>query len=104
MTEMTSQLRFGRRPPLVVAAAAAAAAAMVVLLLIVMASGSTEATTPVRKISNSGLAHFVPPIIPTDPMPPPPRTPPRHRLQLSTPPTPHEMGAMAAPGIIARTG
>jgi hypothetical protein len=99
MTEMTSQLRFGRRPPLVVAAAAAAAA---MVLLVVMTSGSTEAT-PVRKISNSGLAHFVPPIIPTDPMPPPPRTPPRHRLQLSTPPTPQEIGAMAAPEI-ARTG
>jgi hypothetical protein len=69
MIATMSQLRFGRRPPPVVAAAAAA-----MVLLVMMISGSTEGS-PNRKMSNGGLVRFFPPIIPTDPMPPPPRTP-----------------------------
>ncbi|CAO2184570.1 unnamed protein product [Urochloa humidicola] len=84
-----SQLRFGRL--------AAAAAAMV--LLAMMISLGTEAT-PIRKMGN-GLLHirFRPPVIPTEPMPPSPRTPPRHRQAANSSPGHeiNEQGGMAAP-------
>ncbi|CAO2162483.1 unnamed protein product [Urochloa humidicola] len=91
------QLRFGRL--------AAAAAAMV--LLAMMISLGTEAT-PIRKIGN-GLLHirFRPPIIPTEPMPPPPRMPPRYRQQAANSRTGHEIneqGGMAAAPETAQSG
>ncbi|CAO2202832.1 unnamed protein product [Urochloa humidicola] len=90
------QLRFGRL--------AAAAAAMV--LLAMMISLGTEAT-PIRKIGN-GLLHirFRPPIIPTEPMPPPPWTPPRHRQAANSSPGHeiNEQGGMAAAPETAQSG
>ncbi|CAL4956635.1 unnamed protein product [Urochloa decumbens] len=84
-----SELRSGRL----------AAAAAAVVLLATMISMGTEAT-PIRKMGNELLRFGSPiPIIPTDPMPPPPRTPSRHRQATDSPPG-HEInkqGGMAAP-------
>ncbi|CAO2208186.1 unnamed protein product [Urochloa humidicola] len=71
-----SQLRFGRL-------AAAAAAVVLLAMIISMISLGTEAT-PMRKMGN-GLLHLGPPIIPTDPMPPPPRAPPRNHQAMNSP-------------------
>ncbi|KAJ1283764.1 hypothetical protein BS78_03G151600 [Paspalum vaginatum] len=89
-----SQLRSSRRLPLVLAVAAVA------MLMFVMITGGGAQAIPMRMI-RSGQAPFVPPIIPTDPMPPPPRRP----SLPTTPPPAHEInnnGLMAASATAGR--